>query len=147
MNSTASGGKQAKSRRYLLLENTFKQDPVAAVASLSIQGLTQPLVSGVYMVEPDTGFEVRVMRDPSFEGPQVSSVAEPSAWCLAVALCICFHQLLDEDSMMTVRVVTNLVTGIPSITIIGIIIINILSILVCNRILTLRISSILSVVV
>ncbi|KAL6040142.1 hypothetical protein STEG23_038036 [Scotinomys teguina] len=31
-------------------------------------------------------------------------------WCLAVDLCICFDQLLDEGSMMIVRVFTNLIT-------------------------------------
>ncbi|XP_052576763.1 succinate dehydrogenase assembly factor 3, mitochondrial isoform X1 [Peromyscus californicus insignis] len=34
-----------------------------------------------------------------------------SAWCLAVGLCICFHQLLDEEgAMMTIMVFTNLIT-------------------------------------
>ncbi|KAL6088148.1 hypothetical protein STEG23_008200, partial [Scotinomys teguina] len=33
------------------------------------------------------------------------------AWCLDVGPCICFHQLLDEGSMMTVRVLTSLNTG------------------------------------
>ncbi|KAL6072335.1 hypothetical protein STEG23_033740, partial [Scotinomys teguina] len=31
-------------------------------------------------------------------------------WLLAVDLCICFHQLLDESSMKTVRIFTNLIT-------------------------------------
>lgn len=40
MNLPASEGKQARSKSCLLLENTFKQKPVAAVVSLSIGGLT-----------------------------------------------------------------------------------------------------------
>ncbi|KAL6091576.1 hypothetical protein STEG23_017817, partial [Scotinomys teguina] len=35
--------------------------------------------------------------------------SQNSAWCLAVDLCICFHLLLNESSM-TVRVFTNLIT-------------------------------------
>ena len=31
--------------------------------------------------------------------------------CLAVDLCICFHQAMDEGSMMTIRAVTNPITG------------------------------------
>ncbi|KAL6081808.1 hypothetical protein STEG23_004723 [Scotinomys teguina] len=38
-----------------------------------------------------------------------------SPWCLSVDLCICFHQLLDEGSMMTVMVFTNLITGVMDI--------------------------------
>ncbi|KAL6090639.1 hypothetical protein STEG23_006837, partial [Scotinomys teguina] len=34
-----------------------------------------------------------------------------SAWYLAVDLCICFHQLLEKGSVMTVRVFANLSTG------------------------------------
>ena len=30
---------------------------------------------------------------------------------LAVDLCICFHQLLDECFLMTIRIVTNMITG------------------------------------
>ena len=30
---------------------------------------------------------------------------------LAVDLCICFHQLLDEGSVMTIKVVINLIMG------------------------------------
>ena len=30
---------------------------------------------------------------------------------LALGLCICFHQLLDEGSLMTTEVVTNLIIG------------------------------------
>ena len=33
------------------------------------------------------------------------------AQSLAVDLCICFHQLLDDDSIMTIKVVINLITG------------------------------------
>ena len=33
-----------------------------------------------------------------------------SVQCLAVDLCICIHQLLDEGSMMTVKIVINLLT-------------------------------------
>ena len=32
-----------------------------------------------------------------------------SAQCLAVDLCICVHQLLDEGSMMAIRAAINLV--------------------------------------
>ena len=35
---------------------------------------------------------------------------QSSVQSLAVDLCLCFHQLLDEGSLMTVRVVTNLIT-------------------------------------
>ena len=31
--------------------------------------------------------------------------------CLAMDLCIRFHQLLDEGSVMTIRMVTNLITA------------------------------------
>ncbi|KAL6038514.1 hypothetical protein STEG23_000600 [Scotinomys teguina] len=34
-----------------------------------------------------------------------------SSQCVAVDLCICFYQLLDEGSMMTIKVVINLITG------------------------------------
>ena len=33
------------------------------------------------------------------------------AQCSIVDLCICFNQLLDEGSMMTIEVVINLITG------------------------------------
>lgn len=36
-------------------------------------------------------------------------VFRSSVYCLAVDLCICFYQLLDEGSMMTIKVVTNLI--------------------------------------
>ena len=32
-------------------------------------------------------------------------------WCLAVDLCICFHWLLDDSSMIIVGLFTNLITG------------------------------------
>ncbi|KAL6060935.1 hypothetical protein STEG23_012508, partial [Scotinomys teguina] len=35
---------------------------------------------------------------------------QSSDQCLAVDLCICFHQLLDKGSLVTIRVVTNLST-------------------------------------
>ena len=34
-----------------------------------------------------------------------------SAQCLTVDLCICFHQLLVESSMLAIKVVFNLITG------------------------------------
>ncbi|KAL6038530.1 hypothetical protein STEG23_000616, partial [Scotinomys teguina] len=37
------------------------------------------------------------------------------AWCLAVDLYICFHQLLDEDSMMTVQVFINQITSVSQL--------------------------------
>ena len=40
---------------------------------------------------------------------QQDSVRLPQ--CLAVGLCNCFHQLLDEGSLVTIGVVTNLITG------------------------------------
>ncbi|KAL6055529.1 hypothetical protein STEG23_020511, partial [Scotinomys teguina] len=38
------------------------------------------------------------------------------AWYLAVDLCNCFYQLLDEGSKMTVRVFTDLITGFQKAT-------------------------------
>ena len=34
-----------------------------------------------------------------------------SAWCLPVDLYICGHHLLDEDSIVTIRVVADLISG------------------------------------
>ena len=36
--------------------------------------------------------------------------SQSPAQCLSVDLCICFHQLLDKGSVMTIRVVTSLIT-------------------------------------
>ena len=43
--------------------------------------------------------------------PSFQLNSRSSDLCLAVNHCICFHQLLDIGTMMTVRVVTNLITG------------------------------------
>ena len=43
--------------------------------------------------------------------PSLQMDSQSVARCLTVDLCICFYQLLDEGSMMTVMVVTNLNTG------------------------------------
>ena len=43
--------------------------------------------------------------------PSLELDSQNSAQCLAVKLYISFRQLLAEGSMMTIRVVTNLITG------------------------------------
>ena len=43
--------------------------------------------------------------------PSLLLDSQSSTWCLAVDLCIWFLQLLDDCSMMTIMVVTNLITG------------------------------------
>ncbi|KAL6034961.1 hypothetical protein STEG23_012076 [Scotinomys teguina] len=48
---------------------------------------------------------------PTILPPSLQHDSLSSAKCLAVGLCICFHQLLDEGSLMTTGVVTILITG------------------------------------
>ncbi|KAL6057963.1 hypothetical protein STEG23_015831, partial [Scotinomys teguina] len=72
----------------------------------------QPTVSSFVM-----GLLSMCTRDNLFIGdsggplPSLQLDSWSSAWCLAVDLCVCFHHLLDEGSMMTIRVVINLMTG------------------------------------
>ena len=43
--------------------------------------------------------------------PSLGLVSGSSAQCCSVDLCICFHHLLIEDSMMTIKEVMSLITG------------------------------------
>ena len=43
--------------------------------------------------------------------PSLHMVSHSSAQSLTLDRCIILHQLLDDDSVMTIRVVTNLITG------------------------------------
>ena len=65
-------------------------------------------------VSPSSYHDIMIMisRAHIIPPPSLQLDSQSSAWCLAVDTFICLRHLLDEDSMMAVRVVTNLITGI-----------------------------------
>ena len=48
--------------------------------------------------------------------PFLQKDSQSSVQCSAVDLCFCFHQLLDKGSLVTIRVVGNLISVVGQIS-------------------------------